>query len=45
MIKNYKNHLRDAKKSHLQHMGADLKISSQLLIESLQAISFNYTSY
>ena len=37
MIKNSKKHLRDAKENYLQHMGAALKISSQLLIASLQA--------
>ena len=37
MIKNSKNHLRDVKENYLQHMGAALKISSQLLIASLQA--------
>ena len=37
MIKNSKQHLRDADEKYLQHMGAALKISSQLLIASLQA--------
>ena len=37
MIKNSKKHLRDAKENYLQHMGAALKISSQLLKASLQA--------
>ena len=37
MIKNSKNHWRDVKENYLQHMGAALKISSQLLIASLQA--------
>ena len=37
MIKNSKKHLRDADENYLQHMGAALKISSQLLIASLQA--------
>ena len=38
MIKNSKKHLRDAEENYLQHMGAALKISSQLLIASLQAL-------
>ena len=38
MIKNSKKHLRDAKESYFQHMGAALKISLQLLIASLQAL-------
>jgi len=37
MIKNSKNHLKDAGESYMQHMGAALKVSSQLLIASLQA--------
>jgi hypothetical protein len=37
MIKNSKKHLRDAKENYLQHMSAAIKISSQLLIASLQA--------
>ena len=37
MIKNSKQHLRDADEKYLQHMGAALKISSQLMIASLQA--------
>ena len=37
MIKNSKKHLRDAEENYLQHMVAALKISSQLLIASLQA--------
>ena len=37
MIKNSKKHLRDADENYLQHMGAALKISTQLLIASLQA--------
>ena len=37
MIKNSKKHLIDAKENYLQHMGAALKISSKLLIASLQA--------
>ena len=37
MIKNSKKHLRDAKENYLQHMGAALKISLELLIASLQA--------
>ena len=37
MIKNSKQHLRDADEKYLQHMGAALKISSQLMIASLKA--------
>ena len=37
MIKNSKKHLSDAEENYLQHMSAALKISSQLLIASLQA--------
>jgi len=37
MINNSKKHLRDAEENYLQHMGAALKISYQLLIASLQA--------
>ena len=37
MIKNSKKHLRDVEENYLQHMCAALKISSQLLIASLQA--------
>jgi hypothetical protein len=37
MIKNSKKHLRDKEENYLQHMSAALKISSQLLIASLQA--------
>jgi len=37
MIKNPKKHLRDTEENYLQHMSAALKISSQLLIASLQA--------
>ena len=37
MIKNSKKHLRDADENYLQHMGAALKISTQLLIASLHA--------
>ena len=37
MIKNSKNHLKDAEENYIQHMGASLKISSQLQIASLQA--------
>ena len=37
MIKDSKKHLRDAEENYFQHMGAALKISSQLLIASLQA--------
>ena len=36
MIKNSKKHLRDAEENYLQHMAVALKISSQLLIASLQ---------
>ena len=32
MIKDSKKHLKDAEENYLQHMGAALKISSQLLI-------------
>ena len=38
MIKNSKKHLRDAEEHYLQHMGAALKISSQLFMASLQAL-------
>ena len=38
MIKNSKEHLRDAEENYFQHMGAALKISSQLFIASLQAL-------
>ena len=38
MIKDSKKHLKDAEENYLQHMGAALKISSQLLIASLQAL-------
>ena len=38
MIKNSKKHLRDVKENYLQHMCAALKISSELLIASLQAL-------
>ena len=38
MIKNSKKHLRDVDENYLQHMCAALKISSQLLIASLQAL-------
>tara|TARA_B000000475_G_scaffold173013_1_gene139149 strand:- start:263 stop:466 length:204 start_codon:yes stop_codon:yes gene_type:complete len=37
MIKDSKKHLKDAEENYLQHMSAALKISSQLLIASLQA--------
>ena len=37
MIKNSKQHLRDADEKYLHHMGAALKISAQLLIASLLA--------
>ena len=38
MIKNSKKHLRDVEENYLKHMCAALKISSQLLIASLQAL-------
>ena len=38
MIKDSKKHLKDAEENYLQHMGVALKISSQLLIASLQAL-------
>ena len=38
MIKNSKKHLRDAEENYLQHMGAALKIPSQLFMASLQAL-------
>ena len=38
MIKNSKKHLRDTEENYLQHMGAALKISSQLFMASLQAL-------
>ena len=38
MIKSSRKHLRDAEENYIQHMGAALKISSQLLIASLQAL-------
>ena len=38
MIKNSKKHLRDAEENYLQHMGAALKISSELFMASLQAL-------
>ena len=38
MIKNSKKHLKDVEENYLQHMGAALKISLQLLIASLQAL-------
>ena len=37
MIKDSKKHLKDLEENYLQHMGAALKISSVLLIASLQA--------
>ena len=37
MITHSNTHLRDAEENYFQHMGAALKISSQLLIASLQA--------
>jgi len=37
MIKDSKKHLKDVEENYLQHMGAALKISSGLLIVSLQA--------
>ena len=38
MIKNSRKHLRDAEENFILHMGAALKISSQLLIASFQAL-------
>ena len=38
MIKDSKKHLKDAEENYLQHMGAALKISIQLMIASLQAL-------
>ena len=38
MIKNSKKHLMDADENYLQHMGAALKISSELFMASLQAL-------
>ena len=38
MIKNSKKHLRDAEENYLQHMGAALKISTQLFVASFQAL-------
>lgn len=38
MIEDSKKHLKDAEENYLQHMGTALKISSQLLIASLQAL-------
>ena len=38
MINNSKKHLKDADEKYLQHMGAALKISSQLFMASLQAL-------
>ena len=37
MIKNSKKHLKDTEENYFQHMGTALRISSQLLIASLQA--------
>ena len=37
MIKDSKRHLKDVEENYLQHMGTALKISSGLLIASLQA--------
>ena len=37
MIKDSKKHLKDLEENYLQHMGVALKISSGLLIASLQA--------
>ena len=37
MIKDSKKHLKDAEENYFQHMGAALKISSQLFVASLQA--------
>ena len=38
MIKNSKQHLKDAEENYLQHMGASLKISIQLIIAAFQAL-------
>jgi len=37
MIKDSKKHLKDVEENYSQHMGVALKISSALLIASLQA--------
>ena len=37
MIKDSKKHLKEAEENYLQHMGAALKVSIQLMIGSLQA--------
>ena len=37
MIKNSNNNVTDAEANYFQHMGAALKISTQLMIASLQA--------
>ena len=37
MIRDSKKHLKDVEENYLQHMGVALKISSGLLIASLQA--------
>ena len=37
MIKNSKNHLTEVSENYLQHMGAALKISFQLLNASIKA--------
>ena len=37
MIKDSRKHLKDVEENYLQHMGVALKISSGLLIASLQA--------
>ena len=37
MIKDSKKHLKDVEENYLQHMGVALKLSSGLLIASLQA--------
>mgnify|MGYP001210251804 CR=1 FL=1 len=38
MIKNSKQHLKNAEENYLQHMGAALKISIQLIIAAFQAL-------
>ena len=37
MIKDSKKHLKDPEEKYLQHIGAALKISKQMMIASLQA--------
>ena len=41
MIKNSKKHLRNVEENYLQHMGAALKISIQLMIASIQAFFYS----